>query len=69
MLLGLMNNKTSPIHSIAVALLAVAVIFLAIKEPHCDCENDIPSAETTTGLQDSIQRPSRTGRQRELRKF
>ncbi len=62
-----MNNKTAPIHSIAVALLAVAVIFLAIKEPRCD--NDMPSAETTTGQQDSIQRPSRTGRQRELRKF
>ena len=66
-----MNNKTAPIHSIAVALLAVAVIFLAIKEPRCDCDcdNDMPSAQTTTGQQDSMQRPSRTGRQRELRKF
>tara|TARA_B100001113_G_scaffold219749_1_gene180206 strand:+ start:283 stop:492 length:210 start_codon:yes stop_codon:yes gene_type:complete len=69
MFLGLMNNKTAPIHSIAVALLAVAVIFLAIKEPRCDCDNDMPSAQTTTGQQDSMQRPSRTGRQRELRKF
>ena len=64
-----MNNKTAPINSIAVALLAVAVIFLAIKEPRCECDNDRPSAEMTTGQQDSILRPSRTGRQRELRKF
>ncbi len=65
----LMNNKSMPINSIAVALLAVAVIFLAIKEPRCECDNDVPAAKTTTRQQDSSLRPSRTGRQRELRKF
>ena len=69
MFLGLMNNKTASINSSVVVLLAIAVIVLAIKEPRCDCDNDMPSAETTTGQQDSMQRPSRTGRQRELRKF
>jgi len=31
--MGLMNNKTASINSIAVVLLAIAVIVLAIKEP------------------------------------
>tara|TARA_B100000073_G_scaffold216371_1_gene179865 strand:- start:1136 stop:1303 length:168 start_codon:yes stop_codon:yes gene_type:complete len=55
-----MNNKTVPIHSIAVVLRALAVIFLAIKELRCYWDNDIPSAEMTTGQQDLIQLPSRT---------
>jgi len=63
-------NKTfrAPIHSLAVALLAMAVIVLAIKEPK-DCVNNsnevavpsAPSAPTSTGT-------SPAG-QRELRKF
>ena len=40
----LMNPGSGTINSIAVALLAVAVITLAIKEPRCDCENAMPSA-------------------------
>ena len=65
----LMNPGSGTINSIAVALLAVAVITLAIKEPRCDCENAIPSAETTTRERAASPRPSATGRQRELRKF
>ena len=53
----------------AVALLAVAVIVLAIKEPRCDCQNDLPSAEMPSGQQNQSPRPSRSGRQRELRRF
>jgi len=65
----MMKSSRPPISSIAVSLLAVAVIFLAIKEPRCDCENGLPLVETPTSQQPSPQRPSTTGRQRELRKF
>ena len=64
-----MNTSSAPIHSLAVALLAVAVIVLAIKEPRCECDNDLPSSETPAARQAEQPRPSRTGRQRELRKF
>lgn len=70
MLLSLMmKSGQPPVSSIAVALLAVAVIVLAIKEPRCDCENGLPLVETPTSQQASPQRPSAGGRQRELRKF
>ena len=64
-----MIKSSPPIHSVAVALLAIAVIVLAIKEPRCDCQNDLPSVETPSRQQDSVPRPSKTGRSRELRKF
>jgi len=64
-----MNSSSSPINSIAVALMAIAVILLAIKEPRCDCEVENPSADTLNTQKGSPARPSRTGRQRELRKF
>ena len=57
-----------PMNSIAVALLAIAVIFLAIKEPRCDCNNNMPSIEPTNQLS-SPPNPPVTRRRRELRKF
>lgn len=68
--LHLMMKSSQPsVSSIAVVLLAVAVIVLAIKEPRCDCENGLPLVETPNSQQASPQRPSAIGRQRELRKF
>jgi hypothetical protein len=67
--LELMNSSGPPLNSIAVALLAIAVIVLAIKEPRCNCESDVPAAETPATPQAPPARPSKTGRQRELRKF
>lgn len=59
----------SPIHSVAVALLAIAVIVLAIKEPR-DCTNNsdgvnasnAPSAPASSGRSPAPQ-------QREFQKF
>ena len=65
----MMKSSQPPVSSIAVALLAVAVIVLAIKEPQCDCKSSLPLVETPTSQQASPQRPSTSGRQRELRKF
>ncbi|QNI58564.1 hypothetical protein SynBIOSU31_01694 [Synechococcus sp. BIOS-U3-1] len=64
-----MNNRSTPINSLAVALLAVAVIVLAMNEPRCDCKNDMLSTETPTSQKESSLGPLRAGRQRELRKF
>ena len=57
-----------PMNSVAVALLAIAVIVLAIKEPRCDSDNNIPSTESTNQRLSSPN-PSVTVRRRELRKF
>ena len=62
------NNKV-PINSIAVALMALAVIVLAIKEPRCNCDQEAASTETTTPPQSSLPVRSRTQIQRELGKF
>ena len=64
---GSMNKLSqSPIHSAAVALLAIAVIVLAIKEPK-DCMNS-PGG---TGASEAAPASTRTNptTQRELRKF
>ena len=63
------QSLQSPIHSVAIALLAMAVIVLAIKEPR-DCVN--PSNEVNASNAPSA--PAASGRnpaspQRELRKF
>ena len=57
-----------PIHSIAVSLLAAAVIVLAIKEPRCDC-NTPAGEEEPQRQQTTAPTRSRTGIQRELGKF
>ena len=65
-----MNKKTQvPMNSIAVALLAIAVIVLAIKEPHCNCENSSETVQTPIRQQTTAPRRSRTQIQRELGKF
>ena len=66
---GSMNKLSqSPIHSAAVALLAIAVIVLAIKEPK-DCRN----SPEGVGASDAAPAPATTRTnpttQRELRKF
>ena len=63
------SNNKAPINSIAVALLALAVIALAIKEPRCNCDQKPGSAETQTSPQSSAPVRSRTQIQRELGKF
>ena len=63
------KSSPTPINSIAVVFLAVAVIVLSIKEPRCDCEHDLPRVELPTTQQASPPQPSTPGRQRELRKF
>ena len=49
--------------------MALAVIFLAIKEPRCNCDQEAASAETPTPPQSSVPVRSRTQIQRELGKF
>ena len=63
------NNNKAPINSIAVALMALAVIFLAIKEPRCNCDQEAASVETPPPPQSSVPVRSRTQIQRELGKF
>lgn len=64
----MMKSSPPTINSIAVVFLAVAVIVLAMKEPRCDCEHNLPRVEMPRTQQASPQ-PSAPGRQRELRKF
>ena len=63
------KSQQSPMHSVAVTVLAIAVIILTIKEPkNCvDTSNEVeasrsPSAQGTTGQRRGTQ-------QQELRKF
>jgi len=65
-----MKGETkAPIHSIAVGLLAVAVIVLALKEPHCNCKDNPSAVEKTRHQQTTAPGRSRTRIQRELGQF
>lgn len=63
------NSISSMINAAAVALLAIAVIFLAIKEPRCDCKINPQQDEASSTQQPSPPRPTTSRGQRELRKF
>jgi len=68
-LLAMKHSDTSMINAIAVTLLSIAVIFLAIKKPRCDCKNNLQQEEASSVQQPLSPRPTRSIGQRELRKF
>jgi len=68
-LLVMQNINSSIINATAVALLAIAVILLAIKEPRCACENNPQKVEASSVQPPSPSRATGSRRQRELRKF
>ena len=68
-LLAMQNSNSSVINATAVGLLAIAVIFLAIKEPRCDCESKPQQDEASSVQPPTTQRATGSRGQRELRKF
>jgi len=65
----MMKSSLAPLNSVAVSILAVAVIVLAIKEPRCDSAGGLLRVETPTRQKAPPQQPTVSGHQRELRKF
>ena len=59
------KNQQNSLNSLVVALLAVAVIILAIKEPRCE---ETPSKDSGP-IQQKDERVRQRSTQRELRKF